>query len=367
MGLWKETPVDSRERIATLLNKQIPDRMGLYEHFWGETLRDYWPKEGYPKDASPQKYFDYDLYGCGGWFNSEPFMGQEKLLEETAEWKVTRNGRGARLKHWKSKSGTPEHIGFECTTPEAWKKFREPLLETDRKRLGNMEDTKKALADARAAGKFAVFGNLFVFELMRATIGDENFLPALLLEPEWIHDFCQVHLNFFRRHYEILFREAGTPDGFFLYEDFGYRNGLFCSPKTMSEMVMPYERQLVSFLKDYKLPVILHSCGDVRKAVPLVIEAGFDCLQPMEAKAGCNVLELARTYGNKLAYMGNIDVVPLSTNDPEQVASEIVPKLRELKRMRVPYMFHSDHSVPPDVTFKTYQLALKLFRENSAY
>ena len=357
----------SRERIATLLKKQIPDRMGVYEHFWPETLRDYWPKEGYPKGTGPEIFFDYDIRGAGGWFNSEPFMGRDELIEETAEWKVTRNGRGARLKLWKNKSGTPEHIGFEVTTPEAWKKYREPLLETNPERLGKMADAKQALADARAAGKFVVFGNLFVFELMRATIGDENFLPALLLEPDWIRDFCQVHLDFFRRHYEILFREAGTPDGFFLYEDFGYRNGLFCSPKTMAELVMPYEKQLVAFFKDYGLPVILHSCGDVRKAVPLVIEAGFDCLQPMEAKAGCDVLQLARTYGNKLAYMGNINVVPLCTGDPAQVRDEIVPKLTELRKMRIPYMFHSDHSIPPDLTFETYKYALQLFRENSSY
>jgi uroporphyrinogen decarboxylase len=176
-----------------------------------------------------------------------------------------------------------------------------------------------------------------------------------------------VYLDCFKRHYEIVFREAGTPDGFFLYEDFGFCNGLFCSPQTMKELVFPYERALVSFFKDYGLPVILHSCGDVRKAVPQIIEAGFDCLQPMEAKAGCNVLDIAKTYGNKLAYMGNIDVVQLSTNDPAKVRDEIVPKLTELKKMRIPYFFHSDHSLPPDISFATYQYALQLFRDNRSY
>lgn len=83
-------------------------------------------------------------------------------------------------------------------------------------------------------------------------------------------------------------------------------------------MIFPYEKAFVSFLKDYGLPVILHSCGDVRKVIPLIIDAGFDCLQPMEAKAGCNVTEIAKTYGRKISYMGNINVVPLSTNDPRR-------------------------------------------------
>ena len=195
---------------------------------------------------------------------------------------------------------------------------------------------KQNLANARAAGKFAILGNLFVFELMRATIGDENFLPALLEEPDWIRDFCQVYLDFYKRHYEIVFREAGTPDGFFLYEDFGFCNGLFCSPKTLNELIIPYEKALVGFFKDYGLTVILHSCGDVRKAVPLVIEAGFDCLQPMEAKAGCDVLALARTYGNKLAH----------TRWARQPHGRVFPavRLRELKGwivcQRVPFAFN---------------------------
>jgi len=208
---------------------------------------------------------------------------------------------------------------------------------------------------------------MFVFELLRATLGDENFLPAMRLEPEWIKDFCQVYLDFYRKHYEILFREAGIPDGFFIYEDWGYNKGLFCSPSTMRELIIPYEKQLVSFFKDYGMQVILHSCGDIRKAIPLIIEAGFDCLQPMESKAGCNVVEIASEYGRKLSYMGNINVVPLSTNDKKQVEAEIVPKLIKLKKMRIPYFFHSDHSIPPNISLKTYQYALALFMENNSY
>jgi uroporphyrinogen decarboxylase len=357
----------SYERVKTLLNKEIPDRMGLFEHFWPETLRDYWPKQGYPEGEKPEIYFNYDILLCGGWFNTEPFMGRREILKETDEWWIIKDGRGATLKFWKNKSGTPEHISFEVTTPEKWKEYREPLLEVNEERLGDLEEIKNALKIAREKKKFAMFGNMFVFELMRATIGDQNFLPALLLDPEWIKDFCQVYLDHYIRHYEILFQKVGLPDGFFLYEDFGYSNGPFCSPKTYEELIFPYEKAFVSFLKDYGLPVILHSCGDIRKVIPLIIDAGFDCLQPMEAKAGCDVIEIAKIYGRKISYMGNINVVPLSTNDPEKVREEIVPKLRELKRMRIPYFFHSDHSIPPTINLETYKYALQLFYENCYY
>ena len=65
--------------------------------------------------------------------------------------------------------------------------------------------------------------------------------------------------------------------------------------------------------------------------------------------------------------MGNIDIRALETNDPAKVEAEIAPKLRELKRLRVPYIFHSDHSVPPTVKYETYCHALRVFNEHRKY
>jgi uroporphyrinogen decarboxylase len=360
-------PMIARDVIKTILNKQIPERMGHYEEFWTETVHGSWLEQGYPADAGELQYFNLDLAHCGGWIDSVPFPGRDELIEETDEWRLTKDGRGASLKHWKGKSGCPEHIAFDVTTPEKWKAYREPLLEFDRKRLGDVDAQRRWIGEARAEGRFAIYSNVFVIELLRYTIGDENFLPAMLLEPEWIHDFCQVYLDLFISHYEILFREAGLPDGIYINEDFGYNHGLFCSPKAMAEMIMPYEKKLVSFFKDYGLPVILHSCGGIVEAIPQIIDAGFDCLQPMEVKAGCDLLEIFDTYGTKLSYMGNIDVRALSTNDPEKIREEVLQKLKGVKERRIPYIFHSDHSIPPNVDFASYKYAVELLKDNWLY
>lgn len=355
--------MNSREIMSGLLSRKPVERYGVFEHFWPETLSEYWPAQGYPKDAAPGEHFDYDLVSAGGWVDTALVPGRNEVVEENDRWRVTRDGRGATLKYWKGKSGTPEHIGFEVTTPEAWKRCRDGLLATERTRI-DFEGTRKGIAAAKEKGKYCVAGNLYVFELMRATIGDENFLPALVEEPEWIRDFCEVYLDFFKRHYRLLFDEAGVPDGFFLYEDFGFRNGPFCSPRLLRELILPCERELVSFFKSWGLQVILHSCGDVRKIVPEIIDMGFDCLQPMEAKAGCDVVELARMYGDRISFMGNIDVTVLNTNDRERIRREVEGKTRALKELKASYMFHSDHSVPPDVTYDSYKFALEVFRDN---
>jgi uroporphyrinogen decarboxylase len=357
----------SRERVTAWLRHEIPDRMGIYEHFWGETLRDSWAQEGYPKDTDPAEFFDYDMqYGVWGSFDTTPFLGEPEVLEESDAWQVTRDGYGATLKYWKTKDGTPQHLGFTVTTPAEWQPYREALLATDPSRL-KIEETRAGLARVREQGRFAlVNGSLFVGQL-QGLLGDLVYLPALLQEPDWIHEINRTFIDFYQRHFALLFAEAGPPDGMFVYDDLAFRNGPFFSPQVCREMFLPYMREMVGFFHDHGVPVILHTCGDVRKLVPMVLEAGFDCLQPMEAKAGCNVVEFAETYGSQIAYMGNMDVTVLNTNDRTRVREEIVGKLEALKRLRVPYFFHSDHSIPPDIRLATYQYALELFREHGTY
>jgi uroporphyrinogen decarboxylase len=358
----------SRERMKALFARELPDRMGLYEHFWGETLRDYWPEEGYPKDADPGDFFDYDIKGMGWSLNTCPFVDfEEELVEEADEWKVTKNARGATLKHWKEKSGTPEHIGFDCTTPEIWReKFREPLLGVNRDRI-DFEATRESYEKAMATDKFVVGGNLFVYEILRGTLGDVVMLESMLLDPDWIKDCCQVYLDLYRTHYALLFDEIGKPDGMFIYEDLGYRQGLFASPATYQELIMPYHKALVDFFHDYGLPVMIHTCGGVTEAVPLIADAGYDMLQPMEAKAGCDVIKFAEAFRDRMAFMGNIDVTVLNTNDRAKVKAEIETKMKAMRDLGAAYIFHSDHSIPPDVRFETYQYALEVYRENAAY
>lgn len=358
--------MNSKEVISNLLQRKKSPRMGVFDAFWGEALRD-WVKDGYPEGIAADMHFNHDLLWCGTWFDTTSFPNTSELVEQSDEWEVKKDGRGATLKYWKKKSGTPEHIAFECTTEEIWrKKYREPLLTVSRSRI-NFELARAYLALSREMGKFSIMGNLYIFELMRGTMGDENFLPALLLEPDWIKDFCNVYLDFYIKHFELLFREVGLPDGIWMFEDLGYKNGPFCSPATMKELIQPYYTKLNNFFHDYKLPVILHSCGDIRKAMPMIIESGYACIQPMEAKAGCNVIEMAKEYKDKIAFMGNIDVTVLNTNDKTKIREEIEGKMKALKKMGASYIYHSDHSIPPSISYDTYKFCMEVYKENCNY
>lgn len=357
----------SRERMTLLLRRELPDRMGLYEHFWGETLgAEGWQREGYPEGANAFDFFGMDMEPAGGGLNAAPLKDFSETMAEDEETQTIKNGRGAILRVWKNKSGTPQHVGFTIDTPEKWREHAEPLRVLDRSRY-DAETTVKELARVREAGRFAIWGCLIFIEILRGTLGDVTWMMAALDDPDWIRDVNQTNLDFFRTHYEAMFADCGKPDGMFLYDDAGFTNGLFVSPDTMRELILPYWKELVGFFHDHGLPVILHTCGGITKALPLIVEAGFDCLQPMEAKAGCNVVEYAQEYRDRLCFMGNMDVTVLNTNDRDKVRAEVVGKLWALKDLGAAYVFHSDHSIPPDVRYETYCYALELLAEEGKY
>jgi len=386
----------SRELINALLRGDKAERVGLVDYPWGDTLAA-WVQQGYPtrkvykevgetrwredgkseevkvageyeEPVPPWQHFGYDLVGIGPWFDIMPLRGYDELIEETDEWEVRRNGAGAALKYWKHKSGTPEHIDFIMTSREIWERdYRPHLLELDPERV-KVREMKKNLAEAQQAQKWTHFGHMFVWELMRQSMGDVTLYESLILDPGWIHDYNRVYTDFFKKHFAYMFEQVGLPDGVWLYEDLGYKNGLFASPKVLEELIFPYYKEMVDFFHSYGLPVVLHTCGSVAEALPLIVEAGFDALNPMERKALNNdPFVFAEKYGDKLAFIGGLDTRVFETNDKEIIRREVTNYIEGMKARGARLVFASDHSISPNTRYESYLYAVEVYREHMWY
>ena len=58
--------------------------------------------------------------------------------------------------------------------------------------------------------------------------------------------------------------------------------------------------------------------------IPALIEAGIDCLQPLEVKAGMDLLKLKQRFGDQIALIGGMDERILETNDRQAVEAELL-------------------------------------------
>jgi uroporphyrinogen decarboxylase len=97
------------------------------------------------------------------------------------------------------------------------------------------------------------------------------------------------------------------------------------------------------------------------------VEAGFDALDPLEAKAGVDPLALAERYGDRLALVGGLDVRVLESGDKELIKREVIRLTRGVIERGGRYIFGSDHSVPPSVRYSDYCYACAVCREHGSY
>jgi len=360
-------PCTGREAVRLLLHGQAAPFVPLHDSPWTDTLRA-WTEQGMPTDdegnaLSATEHFDFDMQSIGGWFAWEARIGASEILEETDAWKIVRNGNGAALKWWKHRSGTPEHIDFRMNCRAVWERdYRPHLLGDVRGRVGDTAALRRRREHAQSAGRWTFFGNLFVWEILRASLGDVGMLTALLDDPDWIRDMCRVYTDLYKRCFTILFEEAGLPDGIWIYEDLGYRDRLFCSPDLLADLFFPFYAELVDFLHGYGLPVVLHSCGYQAPMIPLAVEAGFDGLNPMEAKAGNDLFAYAETFGEQLCFIGGLDARVLESGDRERIRDEVTRLVTGMRERGARYVFGSDHSLSTEIRYEDFCHALEVYR-----
>ncbi len=361
----------SRERIGRALRLLPVDRIGTFESFWKDTQAA-WRESGHLTEdeqlADLADHFALDLRCAGGFNMVADIDAEEQIVEETDETKLVRDGNGALLRWWKSRSGTPEHVDFLVKDRAGWGQHIRPRLTDEsafRKRMdaeGYGEDREKC----RREELFFCWGGSNVFECMHPVCGHEYMLMGMALDPDWVKDMCTVYAELIINLMQILFEDKGRPDGIYFFEDMGFKQKPFMSPAMYKEIVWPAHKRLFDYCHSLDLPVMVHSCGCVETLLPGLIEAGMDCLQAMEVKAGMDLLKLKKTYGDRIAFCGGLDIRSLETNDTTAVEAELTAKLPGAMAGGG-YILHTDHSVSPRVNYETYKYFLDRGREIGTY
>ncbi len=355
----------SIERISNILQRKPVDRIGVFEHFWGDT-RKQWTEDGYiTADQDLDEHFDFDMRNFGPCNMKADIDFEPEILEETEETKLVLDGNGAKLRWHKLHDGTPEHIDFAVKKREQWEELIKPLLTPDPRRI-NFEGYREARQGAAEKNRFFCWAAAHVFEIMKEVAGHEYMLIGMIDDPDWVKDMVMTYSRLFVDLQEMLFAQEGPPDGIWYYEDMGYKLKPFMSPQMYNEIVQPGHALTFEYAKSRGLPVIVHSCGYVEQLIPGLITAGMDCLQVIEVKAGMDLVKLYREFGEDLSFMGGIDVRVLYSNDIAKIDAELEAKIPVVKG-HYGYVLHSDHSIPNTVSYPSYNHFVDRGRELGSY
>ncbi|HTO95087.1 MAG TPA: uroporphyrinogen decarboxylase family protein, partial [Bacteroidota bacterium] len=189
-------------------------------------------------------------------------------------------------------------------------------------------DFTECLNALRHAGEFyraSGFWCPFFHDIMDL-FGAEPFLIGMHERPDVIHAAFERVCGFYYEANERFFAEAGDlVDGFFFGNDFGTQRDLMISPAQLEEFVFPWVRKFTAQARRFGYQVILHSCGSIARVIGTLIEAGVECLHPLQARAGNMGADvLGVRFGGKIAFLGGIDTQELLVRGtPDDVRSDV--------------------------------------------
>jgi len=350
----------SRERLSTAIRRHVPDRVPKMDiSFWNETV-ERWRREGLPADVTPDDYFCLEK-NCRVTFDSTLRL-PERTIEEDDETKLYFDSCGVKYRAYKHKTFPPNPEGSLIQEREDWEQYRH-LLDVDFSRVNSSALQKNT--ENRDSGSYRILNLPEPMWMVLKMLFEPEALMKTLTEPELIKDMLGWYTNFVLGMVDEITSRGYEFDGCWLSSDLCFKTGMIFSPAFFREIVMPFQKKIFNHCHSKKMQIIYHCCGNVNQILPLLIECGIDCIQPMEARAFNDVRNYKRLYGDKIAFMGNISTDVMSTTK-EAIEVEIKEKF-SIAKAGGGYIYHSDHSIPPTVSFENYCFVMEMVEKYGKY
>jgi uroporphyrinogen decarboxylase len=185
--------------------------------------------------------------------------------------------------------------------------------------------------------------------------GESQFLLDMAADParaKAIADKLADHLIAVGR--EQLRRWELGATGIWIYDDMAYNHAPMFSPRQFEQVLLPAYRRMIKAYKEAGAKyVFLHSDGNIRLLLDMLVDAGIDGINPLERRAQMNAVELRQRYPRLILTGGMCNTHTLVKG----TRSEIENEARELIDLgRDGGVVIGTHSVSPEIPLGNYAL-----------
>jgi uroporphyrinogen decarboxylase len=216
----------------------------------------------------------------------------------------------------RSPHGIPVPSRHPIQTIEDLDRFKAPVPSRDHLLLVDL--MKERFGDRKAV--FWMMRGAFV-RSWRLT-GMVNFMMMMYDNPDFVHRVADMVTQYSLQQLEMLI-DAGL-DVLIVEDDIADKNNILISPEQFKTFVNPYNRKLVDRAHAAGLKVVRHSDGNLWPILDLLLESGYDGLNPLEPQAGMHLKKVKDYCGDRLCLLGNIDCQDLlPRGKPEQVRDAV--------------------------------------------
>ena len=148
---------------------------------------------------------------------------------------------------------------------------------------------KPSTVSAPSTSLFPIWGLRFSSGPGRCA-GLPQFLIDMALDPEYVEALLdritEIQLALIDRYLDL-----GVDGGYF-GDDYGAQTGLLISPAMWRTLIKPRLAHLFAPFRARRLPVLMHSDGQIQAILPDLVEIGLTVLNPVQPEvldhAGCN-------------------------------------------------------------------------------
>ena len=352
----RDTPeMKRKERFMAALQRQIPDRVPLFDFLFQEPL--------YEKllGSRPGAYNGRDAVRCalaldhdGVWV---PFGGFTGLQPNFLAENVYRDEWGTTFQKGEASWPIDAPIDFPIKEKSQLRSYRPP----DPTLPGRDSEIRRAIETEN--DDIAILGGVSgPLNTAWMLLGYERICYALYDEPDLVTDILKISNEYYKEAARLSV-EAGCI-GMWISDDFGDSTRELLSLSHFRRYVLPYVNDLVEYIDSLHVPVLLHSCGHITGFLDDFAQTRIASIHPLQRTAGMDLRTVKEKYGHRFCLIGNIDssrTLPYGT--PADVAAEV----REAIDIAAPgggYVLASDHSLHDGIPIDN---ILEMFRVGAEY
>jgi len=154
-----------------------------------------------------------------------------------------------------------------------------------------------------------------------------------------------------------------------LWDDYGFKNGLFMSPHNYRKYVFSWLKQICDAAHKRNCKIMLHSDGDLLEIFEDIIKCGVDVINPIEpmtANPEYDIFKLNQKYGDQITFAGNLSPVLLAMGEISEIETDAKRLIRELAP-NGGYIYGSGHSINPAVTVDRFESMQNIRRKYGNY
>ncbi len=321
---------------------------------WPETA-ERWRAEGFDISQGEGNFGDDRRWWIGHWFFPNPPF-EHQIIDEDADTILYINHEGILMRELKNNpmSSMPQFVKFPVETREEFRRFWRERMQPDLKlRIG--PDWQDRLRTLRAESfPLIVISDRWggFFGPLRNLTGVERLCTLFYDDPAFVDEMMDANADFIVAMMSQIL-DVIDIDAFAFWEDMGFKTAPLLSPKHARRHMLPRYRRVADYLRSRGVTYIgLDSDGMIDPLIPVWLDAGLNFLYPFEVQAGMDALAVRRKYGKQLRIWGGVDKRALAQG-PAAIDAEM-ERIRPLIA-EGGYIPHTDHSIPPDVSFANFQ------------